>query len=212
MYVERFLEGVRHIEVQVLSDGADSHLHLGERDCTLQRRSQKLLEEAPSGVSAATRAAMGEAAVTLARNIGYRSAGTVEFVYDPKTESITGIDIVAEQLRVSGGEGLSMTQTGVRLTGHAIECRINAEDTAANFRPMPGQITRWKPPSGDGVRIDSHVYEGYRIRGALADFEIEGVPTTRAFHLQVLADPRFVSNTVDTKWVEREFLPAPSPV
>ncbi|MHB8148478.1 MAG: acetyl-CoA carboxylase biotin carboxylase subunit [Vulcanimicrobiaceae bacterium] len=255
LYAERFLEGVRHIEIQVLSDGAGSHLHLGERDCTLQRRSQKLLEEAPSDISTATRVAMGEAAIMLARNIGYRSAGTVEFVYDPKTEeffflemntriqvehpvteAVTGVDIVAEQLRVASGEGLSLTQADIALSGHAIECRINAEDPEANFHPMPGRITRWKPPSGEGIRVDSHVFEGYvippfydsmiaklivtastrraaieKMRGALEAFEIEGVPTTRAFHLRVLADPRFAANAIDTKWIEREFLSVGSP-
>ncbi len=255
LYAERFLEGVRHIEIQVLSDGAGSHLHLGERDCTLQRRSQKLLEEAPSSISAATRVAMGDAAIMLARNIGYRSAGTVEFVYDPKTEeffflemntriqvehpvteAVTGVDIVAEQLRVASGDGLSLTQAEIALNGHAIECRINAEDPEANFRPAPGRITRWTPPSGEGIRVDSHVFEGYvippfydsmiaklivtaptraaaieKMSGALKAFEIEGVPTTRAFHLRVLADPRFAANAIDTKWIEREFLPVGSP-
>ena len=256
LYAERFLEGVRHIEVQVLSDGAGRHLHLGDRDCTLQRRSQKLLEEAPAGVPAATRSLLREAAVMLARNIGYRSAGTVEFVYVPEThdffflemntriqvehpvtEAVTGIDIVAEQLRVAGGEGLSLSQEDITIAGHALECRINAEDPEQNFRPAPGRITRWEPPSGPGIRIDSHVFEGYEIppfydsliakvivaapsrseaiekmRDALGTFRIEGVPTTRDFHLRVLSDPAFVSDSIDTKWIEREFLAKASAV
>ncbi len=249
LYAERFLENVRHVEIQLLSDGT-THLHLGDRDCTLQRRSQKLLEEAPALIPAATRASMADAAVGLARGIDYRGAGTVEFVYHPPsetyyflemntriqvehpvTEAITGIDIVAEQLRVAGGEGLSLGQEGVRLDGHAIECRINAEDSLHGFRPAPGRISHWSPPAGDGVRVDSHAYEGYvippfydsmlaklivhgrsrgdaiaRTRDALAEFTVGGLPTTLDFHRLVLADSRFERNETDTKWVEREFL------
>jgi acetyl-CoA carboxylase, biotin carboxylase subunit len=235
----------------VLADEAGAAIHLGERDCSVQRRHQKLLEEAPSpAVTSAVRAAMGEAALGLVRHIGYVSAGTVEFVLEPDTqrfyfiemntriqvehpvtEMLTGVDLVATQLRIAAGAPLTLHQADVRLNGHAIECRINAEDPGAAFRPTPGTIRRWRPPVGEGVRVDTHVSEGAevppfydsllakvivaaphraaaieRMDRALADFAVEGVPTTAGFHRGVLAHPDFVDGRVHTRWVEEELL------
>jgi acetyl-CoA carboxylase biotin carboxylase subunit len=252
LYAERFLEGVRHIEVQILGDGAGKVVHLGERDCSLQRRSQKLLEEAPAvAVPPSVRGELCTAAVELARAIDYRSLGTIEFVYEPSTqrfyflemntriqvehpvtEMVTGLDLVAEQLRIAAGEPLRIVQKDVALHGHAIECRINAEDPRRDFRPSPARITAWIPPRGPGVRLDTHAYAGYtippfydsmiaklivhgrdrdeaiaRARAALAEYRIEGPKTTCAFHAQLLADRRVIENRTDTKWIEREYLP-----
>lgn len=257
LYAERFLERVRHIEVQILADGRGRTIHLGERDCTLQRRAQKLFEEAPATVLASSvRAALTTAAVALAGQIGYRSLGTIEFVFDPTdeafyflemntriqvehpvTEMVTGLDLVAEQLVIANGETLRLEQGDVRTDGHAIECRINAEDPDRDFRPAPGKIVRWSPPSGAGIRVDTHAFEGYtippfydsmiaklivhgtnrtdaiaRARSALAAFHVEGLPTTIPFHARLLADERLLENETDTKWVEREYLAARSAV
>ena len=250
MYVEKFLERVRHVEIQILSDG-DTVLHLGERDCSIQRRNQKLVEESPSPVLDDTvRARMGDAAVRICRHIGYRSAGTIEFILDatsgafyfmemntriqvehPVTEAVTGIDIVKEQIRVAQGERLRITQDQVRLTGHALECRINAEDPARNFAPSPGHIQTLRLPGGPGIRIDSHAYEGYvvpayydsllakviawgqdrneaiaRMRRALSEMRVQGVHTTIAFHARLLADERFCRGDVHTRFVEDELM------
>jgi acetyl-CoA carboxylase biotin carboxylase subunit len=251
LYMEKFIDRPRHVEVQVLADRHGNVVHLGERDCSIQRRHQKLLEEAPSpGLDPELRRRMGDAAVAAARSIGYEGAGTVEFLVDrgggfyfmemntriqvehPVTEMVTGIDLIAEQLRIAGGEPLSMRQEDVRLTGHAIECRINAEDPRHNFRPAPGKITGWLPPGGPGVRIDSHVYTGYeippfydsligklivwgvdrdhalrRLRRALSECAITGIPTTIEFHLALLDRPEFQRGEVYTKFVEQEMLP-----
>ncbi len=182
LYMEKFIDRPRHVEVQVLADRHGNVVHLGERDCSIQRRHQKLLEEAPSvAINADLRRQMGEAAVAAARTIGYEGAGTVEFLVDrsgnfyfmemntriqvehPVTEMVTGVDLIAEQLRIAGGEPISVKQEDINLSGHAIECRINAEDSRQNFRPSPGKITGWLPPGGPGVRVDSHVYTGYEI-------------------------------------------------
>jgi acetyl-CoA carboxylase biotin carboxylase subunit len=255
LYAERFLERVRHIEVQVVGDDAGNVVHLGERDCTLQRRAQKLLEEAPAVVlRPEVRDRLTSSAVALARRIGYRSLGTIEFVYEPAeerfaflemntrvqvehpvTEMVTGLDLVAEQLRIAGGEPLRLRQEHVRPSGHAIECRINAEDADRDFRPSPATIAVWSPPRGAGIRIDTHAFAGYtippfydsliakliawggtreeamaRARTALASFRIEGPHTTIPFHARLLSDERVVRNQTDTKWIEREFLPAVS--
>ena len=251
LYMEKFIDRPRHIEVQVLADRHGNVVHLGERDCSIQRRHQKLLEEAPGpGLDPHLRQAMGDAAVRAARHIGYEGAGTVEFLVDrsggfyfmemntriqvehPVTEMVTGIDLIAEQLRIAGGEPISFRQEDVQLTGHAIEVRINAEDPSHNFRPAPGLITGWLPPGGAGVRIDSHVYTGYeippfydsligklivwgqdreaalkRLKRALYECAVTGIPTTIDFHLALLERPEFQRGEVWTKFVEQEMLP-----
>lgn len=245
VYVEKYLENIRHVEVQVLGDG-ERVVHLGERDCTTQRRNQKLVEEAPCiFIPEDTRAALGAAAVRLCEKVGYRSAGTVEFIYDqntgafyfiemntriqvehPVTELITGIDLVKEQLRIARGEPLRLRQEDVRFGGHAIECRINAEDHTAAFRPCPGRVERYAAPGGPGVRIDSHIEAGYaippyydsmvaklicwgrdrdearqRVARALQEMRIEGVTTTIPFHQSLIAHPAFVSGRFNTRFV-----------
>ncbi|UWU47998.1 acetyl-CoA carboxylase, biotin carboxylase subunit [Limnospira platensis C1] len=182
LYIEKFIECPRHIEFQILADGFGNVIHLGERDCSIQRRHQKLLEEAPSpALNPELRRKMGEAAVKAATSINYTGAGTVEFLLDrhgkfyfmemntriqvehPVTEMITGLDLIAQQIRIAQGQKLHLTQDQIQLRGHAIECRINAEDPDRNFRPHPGRISGYLPPGGNGVRIDSHVYTDYEI-------------------------------------------------
>ncbi len=250
LYMEKFIDRPRHVEVQILADRFGEVVHLGERDCSIQRRHQKLLEEAPGpGLDPIIRARMGDAAVSAARSIGYEGAGTVEFLLDatgqfyfmemntriqvehPVTEVVTGIDLIAEQLRIAAGEPLRFRQEDIQLRGHAIECRINAEDPRHNFRPAPGTITGWLPPGGPGVRFDSHVYTGYeippfydsligklivwgedrpaalrRMRRALSECAVIGVPTTIEFHLALLDRPEFQRGEVHTKFVETEML------
>jgi acetyl-CoA carboxylase biotin carboxylase subunit len=181
VYLERFLADPRHVEIQILMDGDGNGVHLGERDCSIQRRHQKLLEEAPSpALTEARRHAMGQAAVRIAKAAGYRNAGTVEFLLDPRgdfyfmemntriqvehpvTEMVTGVDLVKAQLRIAAGEGVPLAQTEVRASGHSLECRINAEDPE-RFLPAPGLITSFRVPGGPGVRVDSHAYVGYRV-------------------------------------------------
>ncbi len=250
VYLERFIEKPRHIEFQILADNYGNVVHLGERDCSIQRRHQKLLEEAPSAVlTPELRQKMGDAAVRAAASIGYVGVGTVEFLLDgsgnfyfmemntriqvehPVTEMITGLDLIAEQLRVAQGEKLSFTQKDIQLRGHAIECRINAEDPEHNFRPNPGRISAYLPPGGPGVRIDSHVYTDYeippyydsligklivwgpdrptaiaRMQRALQECAITGVATTLGFHQKILANPQFRSGLVYTNFVEQMML------
>ena len=253
LYMEKFIESARHIEIQILADSRGNVVHLGERDCSTQRRHQKLIEEAPSPfISPALRTQLAEAAVRLARRVDYRGAGTVEFVYDektkkayflemntriqvehPVTEMITGRDLVIEQIRIAAGEAISFTQDEVSVRGHAIECRINAEDVARNFAPGPGRIVEWRVPQQQGVRIDTHCYAGYSVppyydsllgklivhgvdrdaairsmRESLDNFVVTGVPTTIAFHRDVLAHDDFRTGKVNTRWVEEKFLPA----
>jgi acetyl-CoA carboxylase biotin carboxylase subunit len=252
LYMEKFIEHARHIEIQVMADMHGNVVYLGERECSTQRRHQKLIEEAPSpAVDEAMRRAMGECAVSLTRNAEYCGAGTIEFVVDqrdnryfflemntriqvehPVTEMITGFDLVAEQIRVAAGLPLSFTQADVQLQGHAIECRINAEDPDRNFLPRPGLISRWDVPAGEGIRVDSHCYAGYtvppyydsllgklivhaptreqaiaRMRQALGGLRVEGPSTTAPFHDAVLAHADFVNGKVTTRWVEETFLP-----
>ena len=250
VYVERYLEDPRHVEVQVLADGHGNLIHLGERDCTIQRRHQKLIEETPSpAVDEALRERIGRIAVDAARAAGYRSAGTIEGLLTPAgdyyfmemntriqvehtvTEEVTGIDLVREQVRIAAGEPLSVRQDDVRLRGHAIECRINAEDVASGFLPAPGRITTYREPGGPGVRVDSGVVEGTEITGlydpmiaklivhgvdreharrrmlrALDEFEIGGPPTLLGFHRALLTHPCFIAGETCHGVVESEEL------
>jgi len=251
LYMEKFIERARHLEIQVLGDSHGTVVHLGDRDCSTQRRHQKLIEEAPSPVvNAKLRTELAEASLRLARRVGYQGAGTVEFVFDedtsswyflemntriqvehPVTEMTTGQDLVVEQIRIAAGLPVSFSQAQVAFEGHAIECRINAEDPARNFAPGPGRLTAWEPPQMPGIRVDSHCYPGYlvppfydsllakviahgrnrteaiaRMAAALGQFRVEGVPTTIPFHLQVLAHPDFKDARITTRWVEERFL------
>jgi acetyl-CoA carboxylase, biotin carboxylase subunit len=251
IYLERFFLRVRHIEIQIFGDQHGNAIHLWERDCSIQRRHQKLVEEAPSPVlDARVRAQMAEAATALVRNIKYEGAGTVEFIYDldsgqwffiemntriqvehPVTEEIFDVDLVAEQMRVAAGEVISFTQPAAPNERCAIEFRINAEDPANNFRPSPGTVSAWLPPSGPGVRLDSHVYTNYVVppyydsllgkliisghsrkdmlataKSALARFKITGVMTTLPFHARLIGCEPFVEATAHTRWVEQEML------
>lgn len=247
IYIEKYIEEPRHIEIQVLGDEHGHIIHLGERDCSLQRRHQKLLEEAPSSlVDDHLRARMGEVAIKAARAAGYCNAGTVEFLVDkhknfyfiemntriqvehPVTEMVTGIDLIKEQFRIAAGEVLSLEQEDIKLNGWAIECRINAEDPANDFRPSPGLVNEYLPPGGPGVRVDSAVYAGYnippyydsmiaklivwgrdrdeaiaRMKRALQEFQIKNVATTIPFHLQVLDNAFFRRGEVYTNFIQR---------
>ena len=248
VYLEKFIVNPRHIEIQILADQHGNLVHLGERDCSLQRRNQKVLEEAPSPVmTEELRARMGEAAVKAAKACDYWNAGTVEFLVDadrnfyfmemntriqvehPITEQVTGIDLVKQQLLIAGGEVLPFRQEDIRITGHAIECRINAENPKYNFRPSPGRITALHLPGGPGVRIDSAVYQGYEItpyydnmiakliayapdreqaimkmKWALAEFLVEGVDTNIDFQLSLIRDPDFESADYDIGFLNRK--------
>ena len=250
LYMEKFIDRPRHVEVQILADRFGNVVHLGERDCSIQRRHQKLLEESPSpALDDHLRIKMGEAAVAAAKSINYEGAGTVEFLLDrqenfyfmemntriqvehPVTELVTGMDLISEQLRIAGGEKLQFSQSEIKLEGHAIECRINAEDPSHNFRPSPGKITGWLPPGGPGVRVDSHVYTGYdippfydsligklivwgrdreaalkRMERALNECAVTGITTTIDFHLTLLKRKEFIKGDVHTKFVEQEML------
>jgi acetyl-CoA carboxylase biotin carboxylase subunit len=247
IYLERFFDRVRHVEIQVFGDAHGNCQHLWERDCSVQRRHQKLVEEGPSPVlDEERRRAMADAALTIARGIGYTNAGTVEFIYDldsrdfffiemntriqvehPVTEMLTGVDLVAEQLRVAAGEALSFAAAPPTVSGHVIEWRINAEDGDQGFCPSPGRITRWRPPEGPGIRFDSHAFEGYtvspfydsmlgklvvagtdrddaikRSAAALARFEAEGIATTIPFHRRLLARTEFLRAELHTRWID----------
>ncbi len=250
VYLEKFIERPRHIEFQILADSYGNVIHLGERECSIQRRHQKLLEEAPSPfLTSELRAKMGAAAVQAAKSINYVGAGTVEFLADqsghfyfmemntriqvehPVTEMITGLDLVTEQIRIAQGGKLQVSQEQVKLKGHAIECRINAEDPDKNFRPHPGRISGYLPPGGPGVRMDSHVYTDYeippyydsligklivwgpdretaikRMKRALRECAITGVPTTIGFHQKILATPAFLAGEVYTNFIEEHLM------
>ncbi|NUO18177.1 acetyl-CoA carboxylase biotin carboxylase subunit [bacterium] len=246
LYLEKAIVNPRHIEIQVLGDGKGGCIHLGERDCSMQRRHQKLIEESPSpAVDAKLRELMGRTAVQAAGAINYSGAGTMEFLLDrdghfyfmemntriqvehPVTEMVTGIDLVKWQLLVAQGEDLPK-QKDIQIRGHAIECRVNAEDATRGFLPSPGNVAAWNLPGGPGVRVDTHVYQGYtippyydsliaklivygatreealaRCRRALSEFVVEGIHTTIPFHLEMLSTDAFVSGNVHTKWVEQ---------
>ena len=249
VYLERYVGSPRHVEVQVIADTHGNVCHLFERDCSVQRRHQKLIEEAPSpNLPEDRRNEICEAAVRMIRGAEYSNAGTVEFIVDqednfffievnariqvehPVTEMITGVDLIKEQIRVAAGEPLSFSQEDIRCTGHAIECRINAENPDKNFMPNPGTVQKFYAPGGLGVRFDSHVYGGYMVpphydsmiaklivhrptrdeaittmRRALNEMQVEGIHTTATFHEKVLQHPEFLSGKHDTKFVEREF-------
>ncbi len=245
VYIEKYLSEPRHIEFQVFGDGLGGAIHLGERDCSLQRRHQKVLEEAPSpALTPAQRAAMGEVVRAAVAKLKYRGAGTMEFLYEdgkfyfiemntrlqvehPVTEAITGIDLVREQIRVAAGMPLSVTQDQIRFAGHAIECRINAEDPAT-FAPSPGRVIDYHAPGGPGVRVDSALYAGYRIpphydsliaklivfgddreqcrmrlKRALEEYVVTGIKTTIPLHQALLDDPDFIAGDYSIKWLER---------
>ena len=249
VYIEKYCENPRHVEIQVLGDKHGNVIHLGERDCSIQRRHQKLIEEAPSTVSTPElRKAMGEAATRAARAVGYSSAGTMEFLVDknnnfffmemntriqvehPVTEMVTGVDIIREQIRSAAGIKLRYKQTDIKIRGHAIECRINAEDPV-KFTPCPGKITAYHTPGGLGVRVDSFVYDQYsvlphydsliaklivhaenredairRMARALDEYIVEGIKTTIPFHKRIMANKDFIEGNIDTSFLERMVL------
>jgi acetyl-CoA carboxylase biotin carboxylase subunit len=246
VYIEKAIRNPRHIEFQILADNFGNIVHLGERDCSMQRRKQKLIEESPSPfISEELRREMGECALRFVKEANYTNAGTVEFLVDPHnnfyfiemnariqvehpvTEMVTGIDLVKQQIRLAAQEKLAYSQKDIQLTGHAIECRINAEDPYDNFRPCPGKITMCFPPSGRGIRLDSHVYTGYSIppyydsmigkliayrstreeaikalRRALQEFILEGVPTTKEFLADIISMKEFREGLYDTEFLE----------
>ena len=246
VYLEKYLENPRHIEVQVLADGFRNVIYLGERDCSLQRRHQKIMEEAPApDITPKQRARIGERCVEACRKFGYRGAGTFEFLFEegefffiemntriqvehPVTEMITGVDIVQEQIRVAAGERLSVRQKDIEIRGHAIECRINAEDPF-RFTPSPGRITSYHPPGGPGIRVDSHIYQGYsvpphydsligkviaygadrdqairRMRIALSEMAVEGIQTNIQLHQELLLDSRVIRGGVNIHYLEHK--------
>ena len=245
VYLEKYLAAPRHIELQIMADGHGHVIHLGERDCSLQRRHQKLLEEAPSpALNAATRERLGRIGTDAFKKLGYRNAGTIEFLYEngefyfiemntrlqvehPVTEMISGFDIVREQIRIAAGAPLSIRQEEVALSGHAIECRINAENPDS-FAPSPGRVSEYHPPGGLGVRVDSALYSGYRVpphydslvaklivhgntrneclmrlRRALEEYVIGGIDTTIPLHRRIIADRDFLNGDYDIRWLEK---------
>ena len=245
VYMEKFLEKPRHVEIQVLADGKGNAIHLGERDCSMQRRHQKVVEEAPApGITEEQRQTIGQRCVQACLEMGYRSAGTFEFLYEngefffiemntrlqvehPVTEMVTGVDIVREQLRIAAGESLTIRQEDVEIRGHAIECRINAEDPKT-FMPSPGMVTLWHPPGGPGIRVDSHVYSGYkvppyydsmigkliahgtsrsnaiaRMRNALSEIVVEGIKTNVALHREIFQHAAFQAGGTDIHYLEK---------
>lgn len=246
VYMEKFLQNPRHVEIQVIADGQGNAIHLGDRDCSLQRRHQKVLEEAPApGIPDAVREKVAASCVKACIDLGYRGAGTFEFLYEnesfyfiemntrvqvehPVTEMVTGIDIVAEQLRIASGMPLSVKQSDIKITGHAFECRINAEDPKT-FMPSPGKITCYHPPGGNGVRVDSHIYTGYsvpphydsligkvitfgdtreqalsRMRVALDELVIEGIKTNTPLHQDLVRDAEFKKGGINIHYLEKK--------
>jgi acetyl-CoA carboxylase biotin carboxylase subunit len=251
VYIEKYMLQPRHIEIQIMADEKGNTVYLGERECSIQRRHQKLIEEAPSViVDEGLRKQMGEMAVAVAKSVKYRNAGTIEFLMDenrnfyfmemntriqvehPVTEMVTGIDLVKEQIRIAAGLPLSFTQNDIKIKGHSIECRINAE-CPDKFTPSPGTITAFNPPGGPGVRVDTSAYTQYvippyydsmiaklivhadtrddairRMQRALDEFIVEGVKTTIPMHMKILADPDFQQGDISTKFMERYYNPA----
>jgi len=249
MYLEKYLEEPRHIEFQILADHYGNVIHLGERDCSIQRRNQKIIEEAPStALTPKLRKKIGEIAVRAAQAVGYKNAGTVEFLVDkngsfyfmemntriqvehPVTEMVTGIDLVQEQIRIAYGQRLRYSQQDIAINGHAIECRINAENPALGFRPSPGKVRLTLWPGGKGIRVDSALYNGYEIPPtydsmiakliahgkdreealnimcrALAEFVIEGIDTNIDFLFDILNHEKFITGQIDTNFIAREF-------
>ena len=249
IYIEKFIKNPRHVEIQILADEHGNVVHLGERDCSIQRRHQKMIEETPStAIDEKLRNKMGEAAVKAAKTAGYTSCGTVEFLVDsdrnfyfmemntriqvehPITEERTGIDIVKEQIKIAGGEHLKFKQKEIEFRGHSIECRINAENPSKGFMPCPGKITGLNLPGGNGIRIDTAIYEGYTIppyydsmiakiivygttrneaiakmKRALEELVIEGVETNRDFLFEIIKNPDFIRGNFDTSFIEKNF-------
>ena len=249
IYIEKFVENPRHVEVQILADEHSNVVHLGERDCSIQRRNQKVLEETPSMIlNDKTRKKMFDVTVKAVKEIGYSSAGTIEYLVDknldfyfmemntrvqvehPITEAVSGVDIVKEQLRIAAGETLSISQKDIHFTGHSMECRINAEDPEKNFMPCPGLITGLLIPGGNGIRVDTAVYAGYRVpqtydsmigklivhgkdraeaiakmKSALGEFIVEGINTNTDFLYKILDNENFKTNNYDTSFIKREF-------
>lgn len=246
VYMEKYLETPRHVEIQVLSDGQGNAIHLGERDCSMQRRHQKVVEEAPApGITPRMRKKIGQRCVDACNKFKYRGAGTFEFLYQdgefyfiemntrvqvehPVTEMITGVDIIKEQLYIASGEKLRLKQNDIEINGHAIECRINAED-AKTFMPSPGRIERYHPPGGPGIRIDTHIYGGYtvpphydsmigkliaygcnrevaiaRMQGALAEIDITGIKTNIELHREIMADLSFQAGGTNIHYLEKK--------
>ena len=249
MYIEKYIEKPRHIEFQIMADKFGNVVHLGERDCSIQRRHQKVLEESPSAaIAEELRRKMGETAVLAAKSVGYENAGTIEFLLDkhknfyfmemntriqvehPVTELVSGLDLIKEQIRVAAGEPLSVTQKDVKITGHAIECRINAENPEKNFMPCPGLITNVHVPGGNGVRVDTHIYNDYKVpanydsmlmklivhgkdrteaitkmRSALGELIIEGIETNVDFQFDILSHEAYQSGDIDTDFIPKYF-------
>ena len=249
LYLEKFVENPRHVEIQILADEHGNCIHLGERDCSVQRRNQKVLEETPSGIlDEETRKKMGEVAVKAVKEIGYSNAGTIEFLVDknkdfyfmemntrvqvehPVTEMVTGVDIIKEQIKIAGGEELTYKQDDIKFDGHSMEVRINAENPDKNFMPCPGTITGLHIPGGNGVRVDTAIYSGYKVpptydsmlaklivhgknreesiakmKSAVAEFVVEGITTNIDFLLKILGNENFKTNNYDTSFIKKEF-------
>ncbi len=249
IYIEKFVENPRHVEIQVLADEHGNGIHLGERDCSVQRRNQKIIEETPASIiNDETRKKMGEVAVKAVKEIGYTNAGTIEFLVDknkdfyfmemntrvqvehPVTEMVTGIDIIKEQIKIASGEKLTIKQKDVKVNGHSMEARINAENPDKNFMPCPGTITGLHIPGGNGVRVDTAIYSGYtipptydsmiakvivhgktreesiaKLKSAVAELVVDGITTNADFILKILDNENFKKNNYDTSFIEKEF-------
>ena len=249
IYMEKFVENPRHIEIQILADEHGNCIHLGDRDCSVQRRNQKVMEETPSSfISDQIREKMGKIAVKAVKKIGYSNAGTIEFLVDknkdfyfmemntrvqvehPVTEEVTGIDVIKEQIKIASGDILQYTQKDIKINGHSLEVRINAENPDRNFMPCPGKITGLHLPGGNGIRVDTAIYEGYtvpqnydsmlakiivhgknrdesiaKMKSAIAELVIDGIDTNRDFIYKILENQNFVTNNYDTSFIAKEF-------